>query len=74
MGMRLSGFSFLQTILFQMCVLQYAYSDVYVQSLTSAPVSIFVWFAPFSLLPPPPLFQHKEKVDNVVLYVSTFTV
>ena len=34
----------------------YGYPDVYVQSLTSAPVSIFVSFAPFSIVPPPTIF------------------
>ena len=34
----------------------YGYPDVYVQSLTSALVSIFVSFAPFSIVPPPTIF------------------
>lgn len=59
--------SCLRYILFPVSVLKYALPDVYVLFLTSAPVSILVSFALFSLLPPPLLFYHKvEKVDNMV--------
>jgi len=41
---------------FPVFVLRYAHPDAYVQSLTSALVSIRILFALFSLLPPPSVF------------------